>query len=375
MSEKTPEKGTIQPPDLTGKAKKEPEKSEKKEELSKKQIVAMVIAGIGFVLVVGLIFAFGLNSGDDEPEPIINQPTQSESINGPPVNPDPSNPSAPAMPSAAPTGGQVAPTADAPQNEVQRAAENFMENIKSGKTGQEWADSMKPMVTSAFYESLKGASPDSIPDGAESVSVSGSAGAWTGTVNDSEGSTLYTFRLGGFKQFEQEGDAVLLVESMEVPQPKRTLDEDGFPIKPPIAPMNESSMYNLKVQAYHVAKQFFEHTKDESVEQRTEEMKRVVHDGELSPLRPVYEGYDNNVQMYGPEQVRPLIGALGDPVKEGYVSIHMLVHYADSTHAKPEPWEEVFVAVDFRWNEEAQIWEPGGFRTLSVRPLKAFAVQ
>lgn len=348
------EKEQLNPTDLPEQEpNQEPEKKEKK-------WVPFAIAGGALVVIGGVWAGMSLGGEEEAPEPVETSSVQPQPT-GEAFTAEPQQPNA--SPSAIP---------EEQKSQAQVAAENFVEKLNSGKQGEDLAKFMKAMVTHGFYESLKHADKEAIPQDVANVSVSSGTSSWTGTARGEDGAELYTFELEGYKN--NAGKAVILVKTMDIPEDesKPRLDESGHPIQPPVKPLSSSALENLNAQTYRLAGEYIEFEKGESEKDRLAELKKSVHDGDIpDEVRPTIEGRDNNVQMFSPENIRMLTGANGDKVKEGFVSVGMNIKYADAAWENPEPWEEVMVAADFRWNDASDSWQPAGFRVTGVRPLGA----
>lgn len=371
MSENT--KPTVTPPDLKGGGanKGAPQDKENENRSDKNRVLPIVALGTITALAIGTLVFLGMNNDPEEP---VNpqQTTSAPAVPGESANPGSSG-NQQTTPQVTPGGGKEIADAKVEKSEVEKAAENFMKQISSGKSGQAWADDMKTMVTTPFYESLKHADPESVPAG-DKVTVTGENGRWTGTVVNAEGATLYTFAMGGYaKQIDgynaPDEEGFVLVENMTLPERERELDTDGHPIKPPVAPLSPQTIEGLETQTYYVAKAYFEFKKGDSAQDRMATVKRMVNDGEVPDLRPVVDGQDIDVQMYAPVRVKQLNESIGEESKEGFITVSMSIQYADAAKAEPRPLEEVVIGVDFAWDDASSTWHPAGFRVLSARPL------
>lgn len=252
------------------------------------------------------------------------------------------------------------------QDQISLAAENFVSNIGSGKSGQEWADSMRTMVSSAFYESLKYADPASIPQGVASVDVSGGGGdTWRVIAQNDAGEELYRFTLTGFKTVD--GGGALLVTSMDMPQSDEPqYDSEGHPIRPPVPPLTESAYQSLQAQSVGVAKAYLEFQLGESIESRQERVSAAVHGGEYPEFRDFEVTPNSNIQTFAPENGYLLEAVAGEPVVDGFVTLAMEVAYADASQSNPAPIETLLLGTDFNWNEDSKSWQAVGLRVLDV---------
>lgn len=324
-------------------------------------IAILVIATLAFG---AWMLLFNGKKGNDDPSPSPSPTTSSMH----PTHNNGNNQTT--QPSANPSGGKVEPTVSASTDKAQNVADEFIKKIKSGKAGEDWAKDMKPLITNAMYESLKYADPQAIP-AAKQAKVSGGAGKWTVNALDDKGNIAYTFFMNGYATEGVSGEPNVLVRAMDIPSANEpSMDKDGHPLPTPVVPFNDAIQKNLEQQAYGVAKTYFEFTASDLPENRTAKVKQAVNGGEVPPLRPTIQGKNLNVQMYGPTNMHMFVSQAGEQTKENFITLGMNVQYADAISTDQKPWEEVAIAVDFKWNQTTRSWTPGGLRVISARPLQ-----
>lgn len=349
----------------------DPEEANRLEQQRKndKQWIPFVVAGTIVALIIGGIVFWNTRDDQQPTSPVVTSSAPVETSAPGTGEPEPTEP----VTTEETTGEEtttvkettVEETTDSGQkDQMTIAAENFVTSLKSGASGTKWADSMKTMVSSAFYESLKHADPASIPDGAETVTVSSSGtDKWTASVADAEGNVLYTFVMQGFKTADD--GATLLVTSLDIPQSDEPrLDSDGHPIPASITPLTEAATGSFQAQSIGVLKNYFEVRLSDNEKERAEKMSRTVGGGEYPPFRSFEMTPNSVIQIYSPEEGYLLNAAQGHQVQEGFVTLASQVTYADAASDEQAPIETLLMGVDFKWNEDSRTWVPGGLRIL-----------
>lgn len=330
----------------------------------RKKIAAAIVFGIAVIgLIVFMIFNFMGGSDPEEPTPTPT-PTQSQEPTAPSTN-------GPSEPTENPT--QPEPPSESDKAAVEAVAKEFVSKIKTDQNSQAWADSLKGVVSTAFYESLRVSEPKSIPNGGNDFAL-GDLGSRDIRVNvaKDDGGTAYSFIVSNLAVQPEDENAeapapIWKVTAIDLPEAEeQNLDENGYPIPPPVAPLSSDAYQLFYDKSFYVASAYLEFDAGESVQAREADLKKIVNNGETPALRPYNAASGAQVRMYGLEDLEVSEASAGAETKDGLITTTWNTSYRDTRTDLSV--ERVYMAVDFKWDSAAGIWKVHALRLIKAEP-------
>lgn len=328
-------------------------------------IAVLVVAAILAVLAFSGVFSGG---GDEEPNPSPS-PTATESSAPGDGNNGSGDPGATTAPSAtqepAPEETSAPPSA-ATTREVQSVADAYVSQVNASSDNAGLASSVDGIAARPLIETLKIASYDSIPKGGK---LSGSPSSneenlWTVDVVNDSGESLYMLTV---LAQESDGRVQARVMYMDIRQTvtddEPNLDADGYPLPAPVFPLSPGQADSIKSTAWGVVKGYGEYNGGDDVAAREARVKASVHDGPYPPMISYTSGGGEQVRLYQPEKFEMLPGIGNDGSKDGVISVNIKVAYGNNAAASPVPIETLNLVVDFKWNNDMQMWQAVELRT------------
>lgn len=316
---------------------------------------------IGALILVACFFAFFPGGGGDE-ESGEEEPTQQtseipwETSDG--GSDDGGN--EPAEPSTEPTPEETTEeeeTSDDVNERVRKFANLFVSQVNDAKDGKSLAKSVDGIATTPLAVSLKTSTFDALPKDGKVGNVGTTSGDdYTADVAYDGGEKTYTLTIRDY------GDGDMRVVYMDIPEDgERHLDDQGYPIPAPVAPLDADSADSMRMQALGIVKLYGEHQGGSDPKAREKSVKEALNGGK-APGVPNYGSGGEDFQLFSPYEIEVLDGVNDSGAASDAITVHIRVAVGNAKLEDPPVEGTLNVLVDFKWDKDSERWVPAQMR-------------